>query len=574
MRTSSGGASTGGAASTCKPDCSGKTCGADGCQGTCGACSPSQICGPAQTCVASPSTTAIVVDAKSQGTVISAGIYGLAFGGDESMQVAALNRWGGDAEESYNWQSNAGNSGADWYCVNYSSDFNPTFNPPAADPSFKTATDKFIHYNIAQKADTLMTVPITGWVASMATPYSALTAQPDCAGSYSGGPYSGDSSAKCCTALGTSYAQHVDTSFVGAWVDHLVATFGSAAKGGVKYYQLDNEPDNWQALRKDIYPALYPPGSWCEPFYSTNASIGKSLNQDFIDRTLAYAKVVKAADPTASVLFMSTENAWDLVAIPNNECGNPAGPYTLDNSLTQALLKLAAEEEQASGTRVLDCVDMHYPNSPSIGLGDSKALWDPSFKQYDTPVIPPHIQSWINASYPGTGICVSEYNVPKDGSDGSTPDPSSGAQLADLLGMYGRLGYKAAAYWGSFVYKGKTLPIYNAVAMYRNYDGKGGQFGTYSIGAASPNAGVNVYAASDSATNPSKLWVMLVNVSGAAQSNLSVSVQNFTPTGTAALFRSDGSSAPAADAPVTIAAGNITDLSLPSNGIALLVMSK
>ena len=46
---------------------------------TCGGCPPSQLCGPSQTCVASSSTTSIVVDAKSQVTPISSGIYGVAF---------------------------------------------------------------------------------------------------------------------------------------------------------------------------------------------------------------------------------------------------------------------------------------------------------------------------------------------------------------------------------------------------------------------------------------------------------------------------------------------------------------
>ena len=67
------------------------------------------------------------------------------------------------------------------------------------------------------------------------------------------------------------------------------------------------------------------------------------------------------------------------------------------------------------------------------------------------------------------------------------------------------------------------------MAMYRNYDGHGGQFGATSIGAASSNAGVNVYGASDSATSPTTLWVMLVNVSGQAQNGLSVAVENFSP---------------------------------------------
>ena len=38
---------------------------------------------------------------------------------------------------------------------------------------------------------------------------------------------------------------------------------------------------------------------------------------------MAYAKAIKTADPTASVLFMCTENAQDLVALPNLECGSP-----------------------------------------------------------------------------------------------------------------------------------------------------------------------------------------------------------------------------------------------------------
>jgi hypothetical protein len=492
---------------------------------------------------------------------------------DESMPLVSLNRWGGDATTSYNWQNDAYNSGADWYCANYTWSFSAT----QPDASLKSASDQFINYDISKKVDTLLTVPITGWVASMPTPYSALQAHPECAAAYGG---TGGDPQKCCEALGTMFNTQIDkgssvldTSFVSDWVQHLKSKFGSAASGGVKYYQLDNEPDNWQWLRKDIYAALYPPGTACQPYYTANTGIGKSLDDDFKDRTIAYAKAVKGADPAARVLFMSTENAWDLVALPNNPCGNPMGPYNVDNSLTQTLLKTAASEEQKTGVRLLDCVDMHYPFAGK-GLGDTRALWDATYTQYNAPVIPPHIQSWINSTYPGTGTCVSEYNVPHDGGDGSTPDASTAAQLADIFGMYGRLGYQVAAYWGSFVHQGVPLPIYNALAMYRNYDGMGGKFGSYSIGAASPSAGVNVYASADSSTNPGKVWVMLVNVSGIDQNDVSITVRNFAPSGKAAVYRADATHAPTAGAATDIAAGGISGLSLPSNSIALLVMSK
>jgi hypothetical protein len=545
---------------TCASDCAGKTCGDDGCGHTCGGCPPSQLCGPAQTCVASSSTTSVVVDAKSQLTPISPAIYGVALNNDDSMKVAALNRWGGDATSSYNWKIDVSNAGGDWNCANYKG----RFDSPTPDASLKTSADQFVRYNLTQHAATLMTIPITGWVSSMATPNPGT---PDCAGS--------SAISTCCQTLGTSEEQLVDkgssvldTSFMGDWVSHLVSTFGSAASGGVRYYQLDNEPDNWQALRTDIYPTFYPPGSWCEPFYATNSGIGTSLNQDFINRTMAYAKAVKAADPTASVLFMCTENPQDLVAIPNIECGNPSGPYSVSNSLTMAILKMAAAEEASTHVRPLDCVDMHYP-FPGKGLGDTSALWDSTSSS-----VVPHVQGWINSTYPGTGICVSEYNVSKDGTDGSAPDATTGTQEADILGMYGRLGYQVASYWTTLVHGSTHLPVYNAMALYRNYDGNGGRFGAFSIGAASPNTGVNVYAASDSPTAPTKVWVMLVNVSGVAQSGLSITVKNFAPSGSAQVYRMVGAGAPAADTAATLTNGSVSGFSLAANSVALLVMSR
>ena len=140
--------------------------------------------------------------------------------------------------------------------------------------------------------------------------------------------------------------------------------------------------------------------------------------------------------------------------------------------------------------------------------------------------------------------------------------------------MYGRLGYQVASYWTTLVHGSTHLPVYNAMAMYRNYDGNGGRFGAFSIGAASPNDGVNVYAASDSPTAPTKVWVMLVNVSGASQTGLSITLKNFTPTGSAQVYRMIGGGAPAPDTSVAMTNGTITGFSLAANAVALLVMSK
>jgi hypothetical protein len=543
----------------CKADCSNKTCGDDGCNGTCGACPPSQLCGASSACQ-TPTKSGIVVDAQSQLTVISPAIYGVAVNSDDSMQIAGVNRWGGDSTGSYNWKNDIFNTGTDWNCANYQG----LFTPPSPSKTFTSSADQFVNYNKSKTVDSLMTIPITGWLGNELT---SSTSNSSCAGS--------TQDSNCCAEIGASESTLVDkgsamldTSYMGDWVAHLASTFGTAASGGVRYYQLDNEPDNWQALRKDIYPSLYPPGTFCESFYQTISQVGTSINQDFINRTIAYATAIKGADPTSTVLFMSMESPVDLVSLNDLECGNAGSTYTVDKSLTAAILALGAQHETSAHQRILDCVDMHYPVSGS-GLTETQDLWDTSGSS-----VFPHIQGWINAAYPGTGICVSEYNLDKDGTDGSAPDPTTGTLEADLLGMYGRLGVRLAAYWTTLVHGSTHLPTYNAMAMYRNYDGQGGRFGSYAAGAASSNAGVNVYASVDSPTAPTTLSIMLVNVSGTDQSNLSIAIDNFTPGASAKVYRMTNGAPPAADTSATITGGAISGFSLPSGSVALLVVTK
>ena len=543
----------------CVANCTGKTCGDDGCGGTCGGCPPSQLCNSSNACQAPTSTATVVVDAKSQRSAISPGIYGVALNNDDSTQVATLNRWGGDSTGSYNWMNDIFNTGTDWNCANYQG----LFTSPTPSSTLKTSSDQFVSYNASKHLDTLMTIPITGWLGNVQTQSTSLAS---CGG--------GTMDKTCCGKIGASESVLVDkgsatldTSYMQNWVQHLASTFGTAANGGIKYYQLDNEPDNWQGLRTDIFPSLYPPGMFCEGYYSTISQVGTSINQDFINRTIAYATAVKNADSTADVLFMCTESPTDLVSLNGVECGGTGSPYTVNSSLTSAILTLGAQHEAATKQRILDCVDMHYPSNGS-GLDANQPLWDSSSSS-----VFPHIQGWINAGYPGTGICVSEYNWNSDGTDGSTPDPTTATLEADALGFYGRLGVRLAAYWTTLVYKTTHLPVYNAMAMYRNYDGKGGHFGSYSVGASSQNAGVHAFASSDVSGSPTKLWLMLVNVSGADQSNLSIAIQNFSPGASAQVYRMTNGGPPTADtAGAAITGGMVSGFSLPSGSAALLVI--
>jgi len=559
------GGTTGTGGSACAPSCANKTCGSDGCNGTCGGCPPSKMCGANGTCQ-TKSGSGIVVDGTSQLTPISPDIYGVAFATDstdDSYKVASLDRWGGDAEASYNWQKDINNSGGDWNCANYAGSGN--------------GTDTFVKTNNSNHLNTLMTIPITGWLANVATStdstYSAQLGQNLSFCNYPQLPDGGLlTSGTCCKAIGTQESilvdkgsNKLDTSFMGSWVSHFVSTFGTAANGGVKYYQLDNEPDNWQGLRQDIYPALYPPGTNCMDYSvkiaSGNAS-GVSPNDDIMNRSVAYAAAIKNADPSAQVLFLSVMNPDDMINLLQTECGvgtwgsGMAIPYTVDKSYAMAMMAKGKQYEDTNHQRIFDCLDSHYP-------GSAQEMWTNTFS---------HFQGWINSTYPGTGICVSEYNVANDNSD-----QTAATRQADYLGTFGLTGVRVASYWTTLAPKDSNSNhvrsyAYNAFAMFRNYDGAGGKFGNVSVGAASSYSGVHAYAATDSASNPTTLWIMLVNTGTSTQSNMTVTINNFAAGTNAKAYQSVSGAAPAAAANATISGGVISGLSIAANSITLLVV--
>lgn len=559
------GGSSGTGGSACTPSCASKTCGSDGCNGTCGGCPPTQMCGANGTCQ-TPTGSGVFVDATAQLTSISPDIYGVAFATDstdDSSKVATLDRWGGDAEESYNWQKDMNNSGGDWNCANYAGS--------------GSGTDTFVQTNKSNGLDTLMTIPITGWLANVATSsdstYSSVLGQDLSFCNYPQLPDGGLlSSSTCCKAIGTQESllvdqgsNNLDTSFMQSWVNHFVSTFGTAARGGIKYYQLDNEPDNWQGLRQDIYPALYAPGTNCLD-YSVKISLGKeagvSPNDDIMNRSIAYATAIKSADPTAQVLFLSVMNPDDMINLMQTECGvgtwgNAAVPYTIGNSYAMAMMAKGKQYEAAHNhQRIFDCLDSHYP-------GTAQQMWTNTFS---------HFQGWINSSYPGTGVCVSEYNVAND-----TSDQTAAAQEADYLGTFGLMGVRVAAYWTTLAPKNSSNAhvhsyAYNAFAMFRNYDGAGSAFGDVSVGAASSYSGVHAYAATDSASNPTTLWVMLVNTGGSTQSGMSLTLKHFSAGASAKVYQSVNGAAPTAGANAAVSNGVISGLSVAANSVTLLVV--
>ncbi|MEM8859909.1 MAG: glycoside hydrolase family 44 protein, partial [Chloroflexota bacterium] len=70
-----------------------------------------------------------------------------------------VGRYGGNSTSRYNWQISATNLGHDWYFMNVPRDDDPGTLPHGSQ------TDKFVEQNIGTQTDTIMTVPMMGWVA-------------------------------------------------------------------------------------------------------------------------------------------------------------------------------------------------------------------------------------------------------------------------------------------------------------------------------------------------------------------------------------------------------------------------
>jgi hypothetical protein len=99
--------------------------------------------------------------------------------------------------------------------------------------------------------------------------------------------------------------------------------------------------------------------------------------------------------------------------------------------------------------------------------------WVDSFMSEPMQLLP-RVQQWIAAEYPGTDVCVSEYNW--DLNDAS--NPVAGLVEADVLGIFGKYGVRLAALRTRAADgRGAPQPAYRAF-HYRNADGAGRGFAT------------------------------------------------------------------------------------------------
>jgi hypothetical protein len=527
------------------------------------ACAMDQLC-EGGTCV--QITGAFQVDVGASPHAIHPEIYGLAFA--DAPTIAELgvtvNRWGGNGTTLYNWQLDVGNTANDWYFENIP---NNVGDPTYGSPAYKSAADQFFMTNHGAGIDTLFVVPTIGWTAKdrvESHPYTCGFPVSIYGPQQSTDPYDSncgngmDPGGTAIMGNAANDAIAAPPSFEAQWLAHLTAVYGTSSSGGVRYYSLDNEMMLWDSTHRDVHPN---PVTYDEVWQAT----------------MNYAPIIRSADPGATILGYGSWGVLDLwdsgVDTKNN---NSADQMAHGGQLLAPwyLAQLAAYES-AHGTRLVDCLDIHYYPQGGDSLENTASLWDPTYHDpswidgwLGEPVrLLPRVSEWIAANYPGTGMCITEYNFNLSDMD----NPNAALAEADVLGIFGKYGVRLATYWTTPIDSGGKHAAAWGMQLMRNYDGAGGHFADVSVGAGSSIPGVAIYGATTSAGDA--VTVLLINKNDTPAMG-GLAITNFTPGATAHIYSfhaGDTAITHGADQPV---ASNVVNVTIPAKTMIMVIVPK
>ncbi len=542
-------------------------------------------------------------------------------------------RWGGDDISRYNFQTNTTNSAQDYYFANFTGAGN--MFPLGGDGNFTT----FVTSAAAHNAEVVGTVPVNGWISNSNTTLTGST--PACSFPKATYPNQasyidntcgngvdgttdlyGNNSTPALTSISTpppqppaanaTAEQAVATSYAGNWVASIVGAYGqgnpaSGGGKGVAHWDLDNEPEYWSAVHRDVHPN---PMTYDE---ITNGGIGSAL-------------AIKLNDPTALVSGPVISGYYDYFysqqdIINGYTHGNSSHCYVPwadptdrmahgGTPLIEYYLQQFAAAQLTYNTRLLDYVDIHaYYADTSTGanvglttagdtptqisrMNSTRVFWDPTYTDpnltqpnyptdpgYSTSCSPPllapqlitTLQGWAAKDYPGTKTSIDEYNF------GGLESINGAVTQADVLGIFGRFGLDKGLFWPTTTYS-TQIPGNLAFAIYRNYDGNNSTFGDTALNATTANqAQLAVYGASRSSDGAETI-VVINKTFGTLNSTLTL--PNLTPTGPAATWLYSAASLNAIVAQpaqtLTPPTGTVTSYTLngsfPGQSITLLVI--
>ena len=295
-----------------------------------------------------------------------------------------------------------------------------------------------------------------------------------------------------------------------AMLDHWFGANGiGLKKEGIRYWNMDNEPEIWSGTHDDVMPVQLSP-------------------QEFMERYIELAKKARAKFPDIKLVGPVTANEWQWY----NWGGKPITENGKTYPWLEYFIKTIAEEQQKSGAKLLDMLDIHfYPatkkteevvqlhrvffdrtyNFPEAnGVKTSNGGYDNSLtREY----IFGRCNDWLT-QYLGTGHGVT-LGLTETGLDNAVAPSVTAVWYASTLGEFMKNNVELFTPWTWKTGMWETLHL---LSRYNQSHSVSGVSGNEALVSAYPS----VNAAGDSLT------VVLVNRSDAAQA-VNVRFNHFVP---------------------------------------------
>jgi hypothetical protein len=279
-------------------------------------------------------------------------------------------------------------------------------------------------------------------------------------------------------------------------------------KTGFEYWSMDNEPEIWNGTHDDVMPTLISAEQFMQVYFQTT----KLAREKFPE--------IKLVGPVAA-------NEWQWYNWNNNKVFSDGRSYTW----LEYFIKRVGEEQNASGVRLLDVLDIHfypgesnaadivqlhrvwfdnsytYPGANGVkrsGLGE----WDDSIRRE---YIFARCRTWLN-QYLGQDHGVT-FSVSEMGINGNDPDVTA-VWYASTLGVFADEGVEIFTPWTWKTGMWEVLHLFSRYAQ------------EIRVATSSPpNATVSAYASLNQTSD--SLTVLLVNRDLAQAQSATINLSNF-----------------------------------------------
>jgi hypothetical protein len=491
---------------------------------------------------------------------ISPLIYGLnpinASCGEEHARFA-LCRLGGNPWSTYNWETNASNSGND----PAASDPGCFRNDAALGASDVPGAGVMETLQVAQAASAtmLVTLPVLDYAAADKLGEGTTGCDGDVRNSTD---YLTTRFVQNRARKGAAFSLVPDLTDGVVSQDEFVAFLKDSAPGATLIFGLDNEPGLWATTHAPIHPDA-----------ATYAEV--------VARSVEYATMLRDAWNEAEVSAFVGYGWLDFLSLQ----GAPDSAQNGD--FVEYYLQAMSDASDTAGERLIDYLDVHwYPEvydesvrvigngvTPALVEGRvqvSRSLWDTTYVE-DTwignsilqPIaLIPRLLAKIEQSFPGTKLSISEWTY------GGGTHPSGAVAAADALGAFGRNGVALAGFRSR---ADDDAYILGAFRAFRDYDGQGASFGDVSVYAASNDPATASVYASVASNDPNRVVIIAINRRDTEKEALIVLEHASAFTTAQVYVIADGSPIPAPAASLTADPANRFTYALPAYSVSVIV---